>query len=143
MYRLIYLSTVSDSSISDSDLNELLVSSQKKNRENDISGILLHINGEFIQVLEGTKEAVLDLFEIIKRDKRHKNVIAFDEKVVTKRYFTGYFMAFDQEHYNELNKYQSLRDFNRDKILKTDKDAVLVFLNNFLEAHKKYVLDNL
>lgn len=128
--------------MSDADLNKLLLKSQKSNRENNISGILLHINGEFIQVLEGSKKAVLDLFEIIKKDKRHKNVIAFDEKEVENKYFSGYFMAFDPEHYNQLNEFESLRDFNPDKILKSDEDSVLKFLNNFIEAHQKYVQEN-
>lgn len=142
MYRLIYLSTATDILMSDADLNKLLLKSQKSNRENNISGILLHINGEFIQVLEGSKKAVLDLFEIIKKDKRHKNVIAFDEKEVENKYFSGYFMAFDPEHYNQLNEFESLRDFNPDKILKSDEDSVLKFLNNFIEAHQKYVQEN-
>ncbi len=142
MYRLIYLSTASNNSLSYTELNDLLVKSQKSNRENNISGILLHINGEFIQVLEGSKKAVLDLFEKIKLDKRHKNIIPFDEKSITESYFPGYFMAFDPEHYKNTNEFESLRDFNKDKIIKSDKDAVLVFLDNFLEAHKKYLLEN-
>ena len=137
MYRLIYLS--SSNLKTDSDLNDLLIKSQKSNRSNNISGILLHKNGEFVQVLEGEKKAVLDLFEIIKTDNRHKNIIAFDEKEISERYFSGYFMAFDENHYDKSNKFESLRDFNHDKILKSEKDSVLVFLNTFLEAHNKYI----
>lgn len=142
MYRLIYLSTATDDSMTDFDLDDLLQKSQKSNRLNDISGILLHLNGEFVQVLEGTKKAVLNLFEIIKLDKRHKDVVAFDEKEVSERYFAGYFMAFDPEHYNKKNKFESLINFNHDKILNSDKDAVLVFLKSFLESHKKYMAEN-
>jgi Sensors of blue-light using FAD len=142
MYRLIYLSTASKTKMSDSDLSNLLLKSQKSNRNIDITGILLHKNGEFIQILEGEKKSVLDLFEIIKKDKRHKNIIAFDQKEIEKRYFTGYFMAFDDTHFDNLNKFESLRDFNQDKILKSDKDTVILFLKTFLEAHKKYSLEN-
>jgi Sensors of blue-light using FAD len=140
MYRLIYLSTASEDKISDSDLTNLLLKSQKSNRTIDITGILLHKNGEFIQVLEGEKKSVLDLFEKIKKDKRHKNLIAFDQKEIDKRYFTGYFMAFNDSHFDKINKFESLRDFNQDKILKSDKDDVIIFLKTFLEAHKKYTL---
>ncbi len=142
MFRLIYLSTATKNKMSDSDLNNLLLKSQKANRSIDITGILLHKNGEFIQVLEGEKKSVLDLFEIIKKDKRHKNIIAFDQKKIDKRYFTGYFMAFDDSHFDKINKFESLRDFNQDKILKSDKDHVIHFLKTFLEAHKKYSLEN-
>lgn len=142
MYRLIYLSTAIKDKMNDSDLSNLLLKSQKSNRTIDITGILLHKNGEFIQVLEGEKKSVLDLFKIIKKDKRHKNIIAFDQKEIEKRYFTGYFMAFDDAHFDKLNKFESLRDFNQDKILKSDKDSVILFLKTFLEAHKKYSSEN-
>ena len=140
MYRLIYLST--SKSLTDDDLTQLLIKSQKSNRLNDISGILLHKNGEFIQVLEGKKKAVTDLFNVIKKDNRHENIVAFDKKDIEKRYFSGYFMAFNQKHFEKLNNYESLRDFNHDKILKSGKDAVVVFLKTFLEAHQKYELEN-
>lgn len=139
MYRLIYLSTAVKSKTTDSELSDLLLKSQKSNRSFDITGILLHKNGEFMQVLEGEKKSVLDLFEIIKKDKRHKNIIAFDQKEIESRYFTGYFMAFNDAHFDKLNKFESLRDFNHDKIIRSDKDAVLIFLKTFLEAHKKYI----
>ena len=140
MYRLIYLST--SKNLNDSDLTNLLVKSQKSNRLNNISGILLHKNGEFIQVLEGEKKAVLDLFDIIEKDNRHKNVIAFDKKEIDERYFSGYFMAFDQQHFEKSNDFEALRDFNHDKIIKSDKDAVLKFLKTFLKAHQQYELEN-
>ena len=140
MYRLIYLST--SNNLNDHDLTNLLVKSQKSNRLNNISGILIHKNGEFIQVLEGEKKAVLDLFDVIEKDSRHKNVIAFDKKEVSERYFSGYFMAFDQKHFEKLNDFEALRDFNHDKIIKSDKDAVLKFLKTFLKAHEQYELEN-
>lgn len=140
MYRLIYLST--SKSLTDDDLTQLLIKSQKSNRLNDISGILLHKNGEFIQVLEGKKKAVTDLFNIIKKDSRHENIVDFEKKEIKTRYFSGYFMAYDQKHFEKLNNYEALRDFNHDKILKSTKDAVVVFLKTFLEAHQKYELEN-
>ena len=142
MYRLIYLSTATSINMGYSDLVDLLSKSQMSNRENNISGILLHKDGEFIQVLEGDKENVLNLFEKIKKDNRHTNVTAFDQKEINERYFSGYFMAFDPEHYKNTNDFETLRDFNRDKILKSDKDAVLVFLDSFLKAHNKYLIEN-
>ncbi len=142
MYRLIYLSTASNNSMSYTELNDLLLKSQKTNREKNISGILLHLDGEFIQVLEGTKKAVLDLFEKIKLDSRHKNIHSFDQKEISKKYFSGYFMAFDPEHFKNKNEYESLRDFNKDKILNSNEDSVLVFLDTFLKAHQKYSIEN-
>ncbi len=142
MYRLIYLSTATENEMGYSDLVDLLAKSQYTNRSIDISGILLHKDGEFIQVLEGEKKSVLDLFEKIKKDKRHTNIIAFDQKEIDKRYFDGYFMAFDPEHYSNSNEFESLRDFNVDKIIKSNDDSVLVFLNKFLEFHKSYLIAN-
>lgn len=142
MYRLIYLSTATQDKMGYSDLVDLLAKSQYTNRTIDVSGILLHKDGEFIQVLEGEKKTVLDLFEKIKLDKRHTNIIIFYEKEIDKKYFEGYFMAFDSEHYSNSNGFESLRDFNVDKIKNSTDDSVLLFLNKFLEFHKIYLIEN-
>ena len=74
MYRIIYLSSAIDS-VDETELENLLVKSRENNKLNEISGILLHIDGDFIQVLEGHKEIVTNLYNKIATDKRHKGII--------------------------------------------------------------------
>ena len=52
MYQLVYVSTASRA-MSDADLNEILDVSRRKNRERDVTGVLLYLDRGFLQVLEG------------------------------------------------------------------------------------------
>ena len=79
MYRLIYKSR-SNSPIGWEMVNELIHSSEPKNEEEGISGVLLATGTHFLQVLEGDFEAINRLFLSIARDPRHDDVqlISFD-----------------------------------------------------------------
>ncbi len=71
MLRIIYLSS-SVEYLNSEEIESLLSQSREKNIENDITGLLLYADGDFLQVIEGPKVAMLDLFESIKKDSRHK-----------------------------------------------------------------------
>lgn len=74
MYYLIYVSSAAFPMSSD-DLLFLLEQSREKNRRLGVTGMLVYMGGSFMQMLEGDKQVVLELFETIKHDSRHKGVI--------------------------------------------------------------------
>ena len=88
-YALSYVSTVEPEVSTESIKNLLHLSSQNNNRDN-ITGILLYSNGNFFQVLEGEKEAVLKLFEKIREDKRHYDLITIFKKSIPASSFNSY-----------------------------------------------------
>lgn len=59
------------------ELAELEATSQRNNRETGIFGVLITDRDRFVQVLEGPKEAVQELFARIERDPRHHTVQVF------------------------------------------------------------------
>ena len=141
MYRLTY---VSKSKIeNDEDLSKLFIKSEESNRLNNISGMLIHKNSDFIQVLEGNKQVVTSLFNTIKNDNRHENIVIFYEKDIKKKYFEGFYMAFDYLSFENTTYFESLKDFNFDKILKSEKNVVLEILKTFLEAKQRQELEKL
>ena len=73
MYHLVYTS-VAVAPFSEVDLIQLLEQSRNSNKTTDITGILLYIQGKFIQVLEGEKTVVNKLYTKIVGDVRHKKV---------------------------------------------------------------------
>ena len=79
MHTLIYSSGI-EPYLGDIDISSLLYAARQSNAEHKITGILLHINGKFIQVLEGEEAPVKKLYEIIDRDRRHKNLKILLEK---------------------------------------------------------------
>jgi hypothetical protein len=70
MIRLLYLSQATPG-ISNEQLQEILLSSQRNNAAHGISGVLGYGGGTFMQVLEGPEPGVLRLYVKILDDKRH------------------------------------------------------------------------
>ncbi len=73
MFCLIYRS-VASSSFGRQDILEMLDKARIKNKNLGITGCLLFYEGEFIQYLEGNQIKVLELYDQIKKDKRHHNI---------------------------------------------------------------------
>ena len=138
MYRIIYLSSAIDS-VNETELENLLEKSRENNRKDDITGILLHIDGDFIQVLEGEKEKVINLYEKIALDKRHKGIINVVEGDLKKRQFKDWSMGYKSTNYKEINKIQGLKKFNRVALFSNDEKIALTFLSVFLQSHKNHI----
>ena len=73
---------------------QLLEKSRKNNSALDITGMLLYKDGNFMQFLEGPKEAVLALAARIKLDPRHRGVIVLLQEEHTGREFDQWAMGF-------------------------------------------------
>lgn len=92
MFELVYCST--GSSVGPKDITDILKTSRTFNLKNDITGCLLYHNDEFIQILEGNQDIVQQLFERIRKDKRHYGVTLLTESAKTQRAFPEWSMAY-------------------------------------------------
>jgi hypothetical protein len=116
MHHIIYLSWATVP-FSDEQLHALLQKARSHNEALGITGLLLHGNGCFLQVLEGEEATVRDLYEQIKRDTRHRDVTAYADKAIAQRAFTGWAMAFQAttpEQFEELAGYLEPADVTLD-----------------------------
>lgn len=73
MFQLIYASAAVKP-FTPEELSTLLATARKKNSAAGITGMLLYHAGSFLQVLEGSEEAITELFKVIEKDPRHTNV---------------------------------------------------------------------
>jgi hypothetical protein len=73
VYQLIYTSQ-STPDITEKALAEILAKAQINNFQHKVSGLLILYHSNFIQLLEGNKKDLTDLFAKIRNDNRHKNV---------------------------------------------------------------------
>ncbi len=74
-----------------------------KNQTRNITGAITFDGNDFAQILEGDKLEVLKLFELIKQDSRHENIILLKQKECSKRHFTNWAMRkLDSTNYDEL-----------------------------------------
>lgn len=73
LYRLVYVSQAREG-LSDDDIVAILNTSQSNNNERYVTGFLAHNGDSFMQILEGPKEEVIDIYQRILADQRHHGV---------------------------------------------------------------------
>ena len=73
-------------------IDQISTYSTTENETQKISGILIEYKNHFLQYLEGPTRNVYDVFERIKKDKRHKNVEIIQFKQIEERIFPGWSM---------------------------------------------------
>ncbi len=106
-FRLIYSSeAVPD--LAPAELEGMLAESRIRNRKHGITGVLVFVEGAFLQVLEGEKNDVLELMARIDRDPRHQAVKVFYEQDVDERAFDAWNMAYLSPSAGDLAKWAEL-----------------------------------
>ncbi|MDG1571945.1 BLUF domain-containing protein [Robiginitalea sp. M366] len=90
--RIIYSSQASGE-LSKRQLLDLLHESRAYNALDGITGVLLHRQGHFLQVIEGESEPVDNLYARILRDTRHQKVSLILDEEVSNRLFSDWAMG--------------------------------------------------
>ena len=93
MFYLIYISSAVKL-MNDDELLFMLEQAREKNLRLGLTGMLLYKNGSFMQMLEGDKQTVLDLYDTITVDNRHKGNITIMTGDIKKRNFKEWSMGF-------------------------------------------------
>lgn len=92
MISLAYFSSASHV-MSPGELSALLAQAQANNARRDVTGLLCHHDGSFLQFLEGEASVVDPLFARISQDPRHRSVLQMHRGHVTSRAFPDWAMA--------------------------------------------------
>src|SRR6056300_1710058 len=93
LYRIIYTSAAIEE-FAETSLEELMKIAVSNNLTCQVTGLLLYSSGSFMQVLEGSKTAVLDIFLRIEEYERHGNIFVLEEGYIEKRDFGRFSMGF-------------------------------------------------
>ncbi|MEQ8232353.1 MAG: BLUF domain-containing protein [Gammaproteobacteria bacterium] len=75
-------------------IDGILAQSQKSNPSRGITGILVYNDRLFMQVLEGGRDEVCELFNAIVRDERHEHVRLLSYAEIVERRFGGWTMGY-------------------------------------------------
>ncbi len=97
--------------LSDEDLLNLLKKARQKNLENGITGMLLHKDGNFMEVIEGEASKVDWLFQSILNDPRHRKIEVIDEKELSQREFGDWSMGFRKLDSNDTPAIHGYNEF--------------------------------
>jgi hypothetical protein len=143
LFYLIYVSAA-DHLMTDAELLEILETSRRNNAASGLTGLLLYKenrryeNGSFMQLLEGEREAVLECYATIARDKRHHTIIQLDKGQIGVRNFPSWRMGFRSVATEDLQRipgFANVGDHSFDSAAFTEKarDA-LEMMKTFYDA---------
>ncbi|MDN3582889.1 BLUF domain-containing protein [Mucilaginibacter flavus] len=105
MEYLVYVSTAKRL-MNEEELLDILTVARTQNKVHHITGMLLYSQGTFIQVLEGEKDNLSQLFKNIELDTRHKNVIKLMTGTINQRNFPDWLMAFASVNAETLQAFE-------------------------------------
>jgi hypothetical protein len=74
-------------------LHDIQRAAVRRNREVGVTGMLLHLDGWFLQLLEGPANVVNPLYETIRNDPRHTDAIVLHRGAARERLFPGWSMG--------------------------------------------------
>lgn len=92
-------------------LDDILTQSRRNNPAQGITGMLCVSNNVFIQVLEGGRDEVCNLYNSIVRDPRHEHVRLLSYEEITERRFGAWTMG--QVNLAKVNPALLLKYFSR------------------------------
>ncbi len=93
------------------ELLELLQRSRARNSRAGITGLLLHRNGTFMQLIEGPARRVEGLLFRISMDRRHTNMTILSDRLVQERLFPDSSMGFEEVEQVVPNNWPGLSPF--------------------------------
>ena len=127
MIRVTYVSREAHGLTSDK-LLALVSQCHRNNPDKGLTGMLLHGNGTFLQVLEGDDHVVDTLIGAIAADPRHIDMKIVRREPVTRRQFADWSMGFERVTDESLKGVSGLHDF-----------GLLNFTPEFLSGHDDVV----
>lgn len=138
MYYLVYSSTASQP-ITHQHLAEILQSSHRNNPSLGITGMLLYCRGKFIQVLEGKRDTLHDLYLKIVKNPLHDDAHVLLEGRLQHRNFTSWAMgykALGEAELLSLSGFESIDPFFKSTHIDNTSHPALIFLKLFYNKNQ-------
>jgi hypothetical protein len=92
LQRLVYVSTAAPD-LSLPELRRIVARAEMRNRQLDVTGMLMLVRSEFLQVLEGRSEVLDEVVGFISRNPRHHGIRLIDRQPVAMRRFERWHMG--------------------------------------------------
>ncbi len=134
LIHIVYLS-VSKRELTEKELADFLTNIRAKNKKLKVSGLLLYNKGMFIQVIEGEKNTILNLFQNVTNDNRHSNIVKLLEEDIVRRSFPDWSMGFKIISYKETENIPGFSDLLKEEAafepIPGIAEQVMILLNSF------------
>lgn len=124
--------------MSKKSIEEFLFQVREKNKQLAITGILLLIQGKFVQYIEGPAEEIDKVYNSISKDKRHTDMILLDSGDLNERQFNDWSMAYKEVNGEQIKQIVGQEDLNLEDVFLNGKDIknhpVLTVLYDFVKT---------
>jgi hypothetical protein len=135
MHIVTYISEATTSSQKiDRDLSSIIEVSKNNNPQKGITGVLLHKNGKYMQIIEGEKSDIYSLMNIIKQDPRHTNIeILFDDPIKERGFIDWGMEYIDFDNDNSFDS-ETLKKLSQDykEYFEIESNVLLMFYKTIL-----------
>jgi Sensors of blue-light using FAD len=137
LFQLMYISS-GVRSYSDQALEDILATARRKNARLDISGLLLYLDGNFLQVLEGREADVRRLYATIGKDTRHRGLVLLHADPAKDRSFRNWSMGFFRPERNPDNEalFNLTRESLRAHVPPDAPAQIRIFTETFYNANQ-------
>jgi len=110
LYGIVYRSRQAQV-LSEAELVQLIERARANNQQQQVTGMLLQCDGQFVQILEGNKDDLIDLYQRIARDPRHGTVTLLAQGPLEARAMPNWALAFRRTLADELSSLPGLSEF--------------------------------
>lgn len=135
MEYLVYVSTAKRPMTHD-ELLDLLQAARVKNAKHNVTGMLLYSEGTFIQALEGERENLYAVYNAIKLDPRHYNIILMVSGSVEERVFPNWSMAFASVNGDVLELIEGYLNPSNKNFIGDNDHATILMLKTFAKINR-------
>ena len=142
MYNYILYYSFSKSKVSNAELIELLSKSIEWNSKENITGLLIYRfnqefnRGNFLQIIEGPKPSIENVWPRILKDNRHHTITILEEGSYEKRNFPDWSMGFkniNDQDFKELPGFLELTDESFWEDISNHKPQAFELLKKFYD----------
>ena len=134
LHQLVYISSATKR-FEPAELERLLGKARRRNDQDGLTGVLLHDDFSFLQVLEGASETIARTLARIQRDPRHTGLTVVQNQAVEQRDFGAWDMAWREVQRDDLRHVAALRKldkgFLRDLAVQLSQPVAQIFVTQF------------
>lgn len=116
------------------DIEAILTAARAFNPSRNITGMLLYVEGQFLQYLEGEEAAVEALYDKIEKDRRHSGVMRLFASDCPRRGFEDWSMGFRSIDRDALKSVEGVIDLCRQSVREAVPSGAPEEITLFMES---------
>jgi hypothetical protein len=135
--QILYVSAAA-APVGQADLDGILEASRRNNAREGVTGMLLYIDGGFLQILEGPDDAVARTYDRIATDKRHTALRTLVDQTTDARLFEGWSMGFDRPSPAQSDMFAITREALEQAVPPERARTIAVLLRTFYVVNARH-----